>query len=77
MGTDGGPGSKGPVVCTQLFNLNNVLTIHDEDTQSSDITWLTLHRVISVHKVKAAISDPLAHQDLREAPVSLVSKDSW
>lgn len=33
--------------------------------------------VISVRKVRAAMLDPLAHQDLREAPVSLVSKDSW
>lgn len=33
--------------------------------------------VILVHKVKAAISDPQAHQDLREALVSLVSKDNW
>lgn len=30
---------------------------------------------ILVHKVKGAILDPLAHQDLREALVSLVSKD--
>lgn len=34
--------------------------------------WVTL-----VHKVKAAIADPQAHQDLREALVSLVSKDNW
>lgn len=33
--------------------------------------------VILVHKVQVAILDPLAHQDLREAPVSLVSKDNW
>lgn len=33
--------------------------------------------VILVHKVKAAILDPLAHQDLREALVSLVLKDNW
>lgn len=30
-----------------------------------------------VLKVKAAMLDPMAHQDLREALVSLVSKDSW
>lgn len=33
--------------------------------------------VILVHKVQVAILDPLAHQDLREALVSLVSKDNW
>lgn len=33
--------------------------------------------VILVHKVQAAILDPQAHQDLREALVSLVSKDNW
>lgn len=33
--------------------------------------------VILVHKVQAAILDLLAHQDLRGAPVSLVSKDNW
>lgn len=33
--------------------------------------------VILVFKVQAAMLDPLAHQDLREGLVSLVSKDSW
>ena len=33
--------------------------------------------VILVHKVLAAILDLLVHQDLREAPVSLVSRDNW
>lgn len=33
--------------------------------------------VILVHKVPVAILDPLDHQDLREAPVSLESKDNW
>lgn len=33
--------------------------------------------VILVHKVPAVILDPLVHQDLREALVSLVSKDNW
>lgn len=33
--------------------------------------------VMLVHKVQVAIMDSLAPQDLREAPVSLVSKDSW
>lgn len=35
------------------------------------------YRVILVLKVQVAILDPLAHQDLKEALVSLVSKDSW
>lgn len=35
------------------------------------------YRVILVLKVKVAILDPLVHQDLKEALVSLVSKDSW
>lgn len=30
-----------------------------------------------VHKVKEDTLDPLDHQDLREAPGSLVSKDNW
>lgn len=30
-----------------------------------------------VHKVQAAILGPVAHQDLREALVNLVSKDNW
>lgn len=34
--------------------------------------WVTL-----VHKVQAATLDPMAHQDLGEALVSLVSKDNW
>lgn len=34
-------------------------------------------RVILVLKVKVAILDLLVHQDLKEALVSLVSKDSW
>lgn len=34
--------------------------------------WVTL-----VHKVKEVIQDRLAHRDLKEAPVSLVSKDNW
>lgn len=34
--------------------------------------WVILGR-----KVQAAILDPVAHQDLREALVSRVSKDSW
>lgn len=34
--------------------------------------WVTL-----VLKVQVAILDPLVHQDLKEALVSLVSKDSW
>lgn len=33
--------------------------------------------VILDHKVQAAMLDLLAHQDLRGAPVSLVSKDNW
>lgn len=33
--------------------------------------------VILVLKVKVAILDPLVHQDLKEALVSLASKDSW
>lgn len=33
--------------------------------------------VILVHKVQAAMLDPRAHQDLREALVSLVLKDNW
>lgn len=33
--------------------------------------------VILVHKAKVAILDPMAHQDLREALVNLVSKDNW
>lgn len=33
--------------------------------------------VISDHKVQAAILDHLVHQDLREALVSLVSKELW
>lgn len=77
MGTDGGPGTKGPVVCTQLFHLNNLFSMYGKDTQRSHLTWLTLHRVILVYKVQAAILDPLAHQDLREALVSLVSKEHW
>lgn len=32
---------------------------------------------ILAHKVQVAILDPLALQDLREALVSLVSKDNW
>lgn len=59
------------------FLLYDIFTIYDEDTQRSRITWLTLHRVTLVLKVKAAMLDPMAHQDLREALVSLVSKDSW
>lgn len=35
------------------------------------------YRVILVLKVQVAILDPLVHQDLKEALVSLVSKDSW
>lgn len=35
------------------------------------------YRVILVLKVQVVILDPLAHQDLKEALVSLVSKDSW
>lgn len=30
-----------------------------------------------VNKVQVAMLDPLAHQDLRAALVSLVSKDNW
>lgn len=77
MGTDGGPGTKGPLVRTQLFILNSLSAIYDKDTQRWHSLWLTLHRVILVHKVQAAMLDPLAHQDLREALVSLVSKDNW
>lgn len=33
--------------------------------------------VISAHKVQVVILDPLALQDLREAPASLESKDNW
>lgn len=57
----------------QLFLWN----IYNKDTKMSHLTWLTLHRVILVHKVQAAILDPMDHQDLREALVSLVSKDHW
>lgn len=76
MGTDGGPGTKGPVVCVQLFNSGKVL-VNYRDTQRSQNSWLTLYRVILVHKVPVAILDPLDLQDRREAPVSLVSKDNW
>lgn len=39
-GTDGGPGAKGPVVNTQLFNLNNIY-IYYMDALKSDIHgWL-------------------------------------
>lgn len=43
----------------------------------SHITCLTIHRVILVHKVQAAIQDLQAHQDLKEALASLVLKDNW
>lgn len=33
--------------------------------------------VILVHKVLPVTLGLLAHQDLREAPVSLVSRDNW
>lgn len=33
--------------------------------------------VILVHKVQVDIQDHQAHQDPREAPASLVSKDNW
>lgn len=75
-GTDGGPGAKGPVVCYTV-HLTNFFITYYKHTRSSQITRLILYRVMLVHKVKAAILDPLAHQDLREALVSLVSKDNW
>lgn len=58
-----------------IYYFSNIFTIHDYGY--TEVTWLTLRRVILVHKVQVAILDPLAHQDLREAPVSLVSKDNW
>lgn len=33
--------------------------------------------VIWVHKVQEAMLDPMAPQDLRGAPGSLVSRDNW
>lgn len=49
----------------------------DMTALGSHVTWLTIHRVMLVHKVQVAILDPLAHQDLREALVNLVSRDNW
>lgn len=72
MGTDGGHGTKGPVVCTATYSL--LLRTHKGQRVTDS---LTLHRVILVHKVQEAIADPQAHQDLREALVSLVLKDNW
>lgn len=47
------------------------------DALRSQITCLTVNRAIVVHKVQVAILDLLAHQDLRGALGSLVSKDNW
>lgn len=54
-------------------------TIHYFMTRNliGHLTWLILHRVILALKVKVAMLAHLAHQDLREALVSLVSKDNW
>lgn len=44
---------------------------------SDKTSSLKFYRVTLVLKVKVAILGPLVHRDLKEALVSLVSKDNW
>lgn len=48
--------------------------VRSEETEAQDLRdqW-----VISVHRVALVTPDPLDPLDLREAPVSLVSRDNW
>lgn len=74
MGGDGGTGTKGPVVCTVVLNIYSpVVVLKGHSLTGSSKSY----RVILVLKAQVAILDPLAHQDLKEALVSLVSKDNW